>query len=137
MQSKVITHGDFLEWVKDNPLVLDKPLCKKPKYLDKVWVGFSKGDAHEGWVLSLTGGDYQTDMQQWLEGDTITVFFPPKKGQSFYRGKVTFWLMDIGIGKTKEECIKSWCKHDWFKRSKDKINNDRFWAAIKEKENGY
>lgn len=135
MKSKVITNGDHVDWIKNNPIVLDKPLCKKPKYLDKVWVGFSEGDAHEAWVLSLTGGDFGTSMKQMEYGDTIRLFFPPKRGESFYRGEKTFWLMDIGIGKTKEECIKSYCKHDWFKRSLDHINHDRFWAAIKEKNN--
>jgi hypothetical protein len=133
MENNVITRGDYIEWLKANPLHLDKPLCKKPKYLDKVWVGFTRGEAHEAWVLALTGGDFGTNLKQQEYGDMIQVFFPPKHGETFYRGVKEFWLMDIGIGKTKEECIKTFCKYKWFRRSIDNINHDRFWASIKKK----
>ena len=133
MSNKIITGADYLDWVKEHPLNLDKPLCKKPRYLDKVWVSFSEGEAHEAWVLSLTGGDFETSMTPEIFGDRIKFFFPPKSGEKFYKGLHTWWLMDIGIGKTKEECHASYCKHDWFKRSKNAINTHRFWAAVRNK----
>lgn len=126
-----VTHGDYLKWIEENPLDLTKPLCKKPKYLDRVWVGFTRGEAHEAWVLALTGGDFGTNLTQQLHGDMIQLFFPPKRGEHFYKGVKEFWLMDIGIGKTKEECIESFGKYNWFKRPKNQINNDRFWAFKK------
>lgn len=129
--SNVITRGDYLNWLEKHPLRLTKPLCKKPKYLDQVWVGFMRGEAHQAWVLALTGGDFGTNLKQQEHGDMIELFFPPKRGETFYKGVKLFWLMDIGIGKTKEECIQSFGKYDWFKRSKDDINHDRFFASTK------
>jgi len=130
MTTSSYTVGNYLDWIKEHPLNLDKPLCKKPKYMDEVWVSFTQGEARKGWVLALNGGDFenQIDQQQW--GDQIKVFFPPVRGEHFYRGVKTWWLMDIGIGKTKAEAHASYCKHTWFKRSKKAINNDRFWAAM-------
>jgi hypothetical protein len=133
--SKIYTGKDYMEFDKQFPLELSKPLKKKPKYMDEVWVSFGWGKAHKGWVLSLTGGDFGTSMKQEMWGDMISIFFPPIKGETFYKGVQTWWLMDIGIGKTKEECLESYCKHDWFKRSKSKIQNDRFWAYVREKQN--
>ena len=130
MENKQLTHGDYLEFNKEFPLVLDKPLCKKPKYMNEVWVSFTKGEARKGWVLSLTGGDFGSSMQKEMYGDMISFFFPPKRGETFYKGIKTWWLMDIGIGKTEEECHASFCKHNWFRRSKDNIQHHRFWAHI-------
>ena len=128
------TVGDYFDWVKDNPVILTKPLCKQPRYMDEVWVTFGHDEAFKGWVLGLTGGDFGTSMKYELWGDMITFFFPPVRGEKFYRGKKLFWLMDIGIGKTKEEALNSFEKHDWFKRSKEDINFHR-WLAVKEKMN--
>lgn len=128
------TGRDRMEFNEQHPLELRKPLKKKLKWMDEVWVSFGFGQAHKGWVLSLTGGDFGTSMKQEMYGDKISIFFPPIKGETFYKGVQTWWLMDIGIGKTKKECLDSYCKHDWFRRSKSKIQNDRFWAHIREKE---
>jgi len=130
MKSKQVTHGDYLKFDKQYPLDLSKPLKKKPKYMNEVWVSFTAGSARKGWVLSLTGGDFSSSMQREMYGDKISIFFPPIRGDKFYRGIKTWWLTDIGIGKTLEECHESYCKHDWFKRSKSDIQHHRFWSHI-------
>ena len=134
MESKTYTGRDFMEFDKQFQLVLDKPLCKKPKYMNEVWVSFGYGRAYKGWVLALTGGDLGDTLKQEMYGDMIKIFFPPVRGESLYKGEKTWWLTDIGIGKTKEECLNSFGKHDWFRRSKSKIQNDRFWAYNREQE---
>ena len=132
MESKTYTGRDFMEFDKQFPLVLDKPLCKKPKHMDEVWVSFGGGEVRKGWVLSLTGGDLGQSMKYEMYGDMISFFFPPIRGEKFYRGIKTWWLTDIGIGKTEQECLDSYCKHDWFRRSKDNIQNHRFWSWVGE-----
>ncbi len=135
MTNKTYTGKDYMEFNKQFPLKSSKPLKKKPKWMDEVWVSFGRGSAYKGWVISLTGGDFSSSMKQELDGDKISIFFPPVRGESIYKGNKTWWLCDIGIGKTLEECHESYCKHDWFKRPKDHIQNDRFWAYNREQEN--
>lgn len=134
MESKVYTGKDTMEFDKQYPLKLEKPLMKKPKYMNEVWVSYGFGKAHKGWVLSLTGGDYGTSMSADIYGDKISIFFPPVRGEDLYKGIQTWWLMDIGIGKTKQECLASYRKHDWFRRPKSHIQNDRFWAHVSKNE---
>ena len=128
--NKPMTRGDFMEFDKQFPLVLDKPLCKKPKYMDEVWVSFGRGHMRKGWVLALTGGDFSATLTQETYGDMISFFFPPIRGEQLYRGIQHRWLMDIGIGKTEQECLDSYRKHDWFKRPKSYIQTHRFWAYV-------
>ena len=120
--------GDGILFEKQFPTTLKKSLCPKPKYLDKVWVSFGYGRACEGYVLGLNGGDFGTSMKQDLYGDRIKFFFVPTRGEKFYKGEHEWWLMDIGIGKTKQEAIDTCEKYQWFKRSKAQLANDRFWA---------
>ena len=89
---------------------------------------------YEGYVVALNGGDMSNTMNQSIFGDQIELFMLPRRGYKFMQGLKTFWLCDIGIGKTKEEADTSFMKHDWFKRSKSKIQNDRFWAYNREQE---
>lgn len=130
------TTRDHIQWEKDNPLHLDKPLAKKWKAYDRVIVKFGNDFYLEGWVTALSGGDFATSIRNPSPfGDKISFFIEPKRGLDFhFTGNKEFWLQDIGIGKTRKEADESYRKHDWFKRSKSKIQNDRFWAWIHEKE---
>ena len=109
--------------------VLKKPLLKKPKWCDKVIIKTSTGCYYEAYVTAVNGGDMNNTIDQSMWGDQIQLFMLPNRGVPIYmKGLKTFWLCDIGIGKTKEEADASYMKHDWFKRSKQQLQNDRFWS---------
>ena len=115
--------------------VLERPLLKKPKWCDKVIIKFTKDSYYEAYVTALNGGDMSNVLEQSMWGDSIQLFILPNRGvESFMKGLKTFWLEDIGIGKTKEEADATYLKHRWFKRSKAQIQNDRFWSVDMEKQ---
>jgi len=132
-----VIHRDKRAFDKAYPLskVLERPLLKKPKWCDKVVLKFSKGSYYEAYVTALNGGDMWNTLDQSMWGDQIELFVLPNRGvPMFMKGVKTFWLEDIGIGKTREEADASYMKHKWFKRSKQKIQNDRFWSDDMNKE---
>ena len=111
--------------------VLERPLLKKPKWCDKVIIKFTTGCYYEAYVTALNGGDMSDELEQSMWGDQIEVFVIPNRGVPKYmKGVKSFWLEDIGIGKTKKEADDTYEKHTWFKRSgKQELQNDRFWSA--------
>lgn len=126
-----VIQRDLRAFNKEYPLsnVLDKPTLKKPKWCDKVILKFSKGRYYEAYVTALNGGDMSSNLDQSMWGDRIELFVIPNRGvPSFMKGIKSFWLQDIGIGKTREEADATYCKHVWFKRSKEEIQLDRFWG---------
>lgn len=109
--------------------VLKRPTLKKLKWCDKVVLKFSKDGYYEGYVTALNGGDMGNTIEQSMFGDQVQLFMVPKRGYKFMQGLKTFWLCDIGIGKTRAEADATYMQHDWFKRSKQQIQNDRFWSS--------
>ena len=126
-----IIHRDTLAFDKAYPInnVLERPLLKKPKWCDKVVVKFSKHCYYDAYVTALNGGDMACNLDQSMWGDHIELFVVHTRGvKAYMKGIKTFWLEDIGIGKTKEEADATYMKHRWFKRSKKQLQNDRFWS---------
>ena len=126
-----IIHRDTLAFDKKYPIdnVLERPLLKKPKWCDKVVLKHSEGSYYEAYVTALTGGDMASTLKQSMWGDHIELFVVPKRGvKKYMKGVRTFWLEDIGIGKTRAEADATYMEHRWFKRSKKQIQNDRFWS---------
>lgn len=126
-----ILQRDVLTFNKEYPLnkVLNRPLLKKPKYLQKVVLKWVEDVYYDAYVLGVNGGDMSSSMPQSMWGDQIKLFIVPGRGRNVMAGVHELWLTDIGIGKTKAEADQSFCKHDWFSRYKNQIQNDRFWST--------
>lgn len=126
-----ILQRDVLTFNKEYPLnkVLNRPLLKKPKYLQKVVLKWVEDVYYDAYVLGVNGGDMSSSMPQSMWGDQIKLFIVPGRGRNVMAGVRELWLTDIGIGKTKAEADQSFCKHDWFGRYKNQIQNDRFWST--------
>tara|TARA_R110000803_G_scaffold37570_4_gene80957 strand:- start:1851 stop:2291 length:441 start_codon:yes stop_codon:yes gene_type:complete len=126
-----VIQRDPIAFNKEHPInnVLERPLLKKPKWCDKVIIKFTADFYYEAYVTALNGGDMSDKLEQSMWGDQIELFVIPNRGvPSYMKGVKSFWLEDIGIGKTKEEADATYLKHRWFKRSKQQIQNDRFWS---------
>ena len=131
---KGIPQRDMLAFDKAYPVneVLDKPLLKKPKFCQKVVIKWVENVYYDAYVLAVNGGDMANTIKQSMWGDQIKLFVLPKyksKRCDTMIGIQYLWLTDIGIGTTKAEADKTFCKHNWFKRGKNRIQNDRFWST--------
>lgn len=119
---ETVTHGEFLEWKKTNPITDSTAwsIQKDVKFYDEVYMAFSNdGKPHKCYLLQ------RGKRSPW--GDIVELFFPKKSG-IFYKGVKEFWIQDIGLGKTAKEAQANYMKFNWIQRNKRDLQHHVFFS---------